>query len=102
MKRVELKKKFLKKREKNLVAAKYAHMWIDLVVKGNLDHMKQSRYNSFFVNSKGKKIPLMKLSKKKDIQHRKKRRTSSLDEMGESYFDVFILLSFQKQYLIFQ
>ena len=42
MKRVELKKKLLEKREKSLVAAKYAHMWIDLVVKGNLDHMKQT------------------------------------------------------------
>ena len=35
MKRVDLKKKLLKKREKTIVAAKYAHMWIDLVIGGN-------------------------------------------------------------------
>ena len=35
MKRVDLKKKLLKKREKKIVAAKYAHMWIDLVLRGN-------------------------------------------------------------------
>ena len=42
MKRVDLKKKLLEKKEQNIIAAKYAHMWIDLVVKGNLDHMKQT------------------------------------------------------------
>ena len=37
MKRVDLKRKLLEKREKNMVVAKYAHMWFDLVVKGNFD-----------------------------------------------------------------
>ena len=42
MKRVDLKKKLLKKREKYFVAAKYAHMWIDLVIKGNyLSYLQQ-------------------------------------------------------------
>ena len=38
MKRVDLKKKLLEKREKKIIAAKYAHMWIDLVVKGIKDN----------------------------------------------------------------
>ena len=36
MKRVDLKKKLLEKKEKIIVAAKYAHMWIDIVIKGKV------------------------------------------------------------------
>ena len=80
MKRVDLKKKLLKKREKTIVAAKYAHMWIDLVIGGNY-HIFNNNWQGIF--SAGKKVNLIKLSNPKDVPKIKKRRTSSLDEMGE-------------------